>query len=67
MNFIESLGNPFKEIGVDLNGRASIEWGVFGVPETFIVYDEKIIYKHIGPIHLSELEDKIIPMIKDLN
>lgn len=67
LNFIESLGNPFKEIGVDLNGRASIEWGVFGVPETFIVYDEKIIYKHIGPIHLSELEDKIIPMIKDLN
>lgn len=67
LNFIETLGNPFKEIGIDADGRTSIEWGVFGVPETFIVYEEKIIYKHIGPIHLSELEEKIIPIIKDLN
>ena len=66
-NFIDTLGNPFKEIGFDSDGRTSIEWGVFGVPETFIVHRGKIIYKHIGPIHISELEDTIIPIIKDLN
>ena len=66
-NFINTLGNPFREIGFDSDGRTSIEWGVFGVPETFIVHRGKIIYKHIGPIHISELEDTIIPIIKDLN
>ena len=66
-NFIKTLGNPFREIGFDSDGRTSIEWGVFGVPETFIVHRGKIIYKHIGPIHISELEDTIIPIIKDLN
>ena len=66
-NFINTLGNPFTEIGFDSDGRTSIEWGVFGVPETFIVHKGKIIYKHIGPIHISELEDTIIPIIKDLN
>jgi len=67
INFIDTLGNPFKEIGIDKDGRTAINWGVFGVPETFIIHRGKIIYKHIGPIHLSELEDIIIPIMKDLN
>lgn len=49
--FLGRYGNPFKAVGVDANGRASIEWGVYGVPETFVVgRDGTIAYKLIGPI-----------------
>lgn len=49
--FLGRYGNPFSAVGVDANGRASIEWGVYGVPETFIVgRDGRIAYKLIGPI-----------------
>jgi cytochrome c biogenesis protein CcmG, thiol:disulfide interchange protein DsbE len=49
--FLGALGNPFSAVGVDPNGRASIDWGVYGVPETFIVgSDGTIRYKQIGPL-----------------
>ena len=49
--FLGRYGNPFVEVGVDANGRASIEWGVYGVPETFVIgRDGAIAYKLIGPI-----------------
>jgi len=49
--FLGQYGNPFGMVGVDGNGRAAIEWGVYGVPETFIVgRDGKIAYKLVGPI-----------------
>jgi cytochrome c biogenesis protein CcmG, thiol:disulfide interchange protein DsbE len=49
--FLGRYGNPFASVGVDGNGRAAIEWGVYGVPETFIVgRDGKIAYKLVGPI-----------------
>ena len=49
--FLGRYGNPFSVVGVDGNGRASIEWGVYGVPETFIVgRDGTIVYKLVGPI-----------------
>ncbi len=49
--FLGRYGNPFSIVGVDGNGRASIEWGVYGVPETFIVgRDGTIIYKLVGPV-----------------
>ncbi|MEW6766847.1 MAG: DsbE family thiol:disulfide interchange protein [Pseudomonadota bacterium] len=49
--FLGRYGNPFAAVGIDPNGRASIEWGVYGVPETFIVgRDGNIAYKLIGPI-----------------
>ena len=49
--FLGRYGNPFSAVGVDANGRASIEWGVYGVPETFVVgRDGRISYKLIGPI-----------------
>ena len=52
-------------MGVDANGRAAIEWGVTGMPETFIVNGKgEIVYKHIGPISAETLESKIIPMIR---
>ena len=49
--FLGSKGNPYAAVGVDANGRASIDWGVYGVPETFIVRgDGRIVHKLIGPL-----------------
>ena len=49
--FLGALGNPYSAIGVDPNGRAAIDWGVYGVPETFVVGpDGRIRHKHIGPL-----------------
>ena len=49
--FLGRYGNPFGIVGVDSNGRASIEWGVYGVPETFVVGREgTIVYKLVGPV-----------------
>ena len=53
--FLGRYGNPFTANGVDTSGRAAIEWGVYGVPETFIVgRDGRISYKLIGPISPGE-------------
>jgi cytochrome c biogenesis protein CcmG/thiol:disulfide interchange protein DsbE len=49
--FLGRYGNPFSAVGSDSNGRASIEWGVYGVPETFVVgRDGNIAYKLVGPV-----------------
>jgi cytochrome c biogenesis protein CcmG/thiol:disulfide interchange protein DsbE len=49
--FLGALGNPFAAVGVDANGRAAIDWGVYGVPETFVIApDGTIAYKHVGPL-----------------
>ncbi|TAK46810.1 MAG: DsbE family thiol:disulfide interchange protein [Xanthobacteraceae bacterium] len=55
--FLGRYGNPFAAVGVDANGRASIEWGVYGVPETFIVgRDGRIAFKLVGPITPDNLQ-----------
>ncbi len=54
--FLGSKGNPYAAVGVDPNGRASIEWGVYGVPETFIVRgDGSIAFKLVGPLTEANL------------
>jgi cytochrome c biogenesis protein CcmG/thiol:disulfide interchange protein DsbE len=63
--FLHRYGNPYVANGVDGNGRASIEWGVYGVPETFIVgRDRRIAYKLIGPITPDNLEKALKPAIE---
>lgn len=63
--FIGRYGNPFAVVGVDANGRAAIEWGVYGVPETFIVgRDGKIAYKLVGPITRENFETQVKPAIE---
>ena len=62
--FLGRLGNPYAAVGADVNGRASIEWGVYGVPETFLVKgDGTIAYKHIGPLTAEAIEAKLKPAI----
>ena len=63
--FLGRYGNPFVANGVDANGRAAIEWGVYGVPETFVVgRDGRIAYKLIGPITPENLERALKPVIE---
>ena len=63
--FLGRYGNPFVAAGVDGNGRASMEWGVYGVPETFLVgRDGKIAYKLVGPITPANLDAVLKPAIE---
>ena len=62
--FLTRYGNPFIANGADGNGRAAIEWGVYGVPETFVVgRDGRIAYKLIGPITPENLQSVLKPAI----
>jgi len=63
--FLGRYGDPFAAAGADISGRAAIEWGVYGVPETFIVgRDGRIAYKLVGPITPENLETTIKPEIE---
>ena len=63
--FLAALGNPYDAVGADSNGRASIDWGVYGVPETFVVNAEGIIvFKHVGPISPETLRNELLPAIE---
>ena len=63
--FLGRYGNPFVAAGADRNGRASIEWGVYGVPETFLVgRDGRVAYKLIGPITPQNLQTELKPEIE---
>ena len=62
-NFLKELGNPYKEIFIDLDGTIAIEWGAYGVPESFLIYNNEIIKKYIGPLN-QELIDEVNLLIK---
>jgi len=55
LSFLQDLGNPYDTIVSDEDGTASIEWGAYGVPESFLVYQNKIIKRFIGPISKEDL------------
>lgn len=63
--FLGDLGNPFQAIGVDETGRTAIDWGVYGVPETFVIgKDGKIAYKHVGPLTGESSQTVLMPEIE---
>jgi len=62
-NFLQDLGNPYKEVFIDLDGTIAIEWGAYGVPESFLIHNNKIIKKYIGPLN-EKLIDEIKILIK---
>jgi cytochrome c biogenesis protein CcmG/thiol:disulfide interchange protein DsbE len=63
--FLGRHGNPFTAVGADANGRASIEWGVYGVPETFVVDARgRIAFKLVGPITPENLEKTLKPALE---
>jgi cytochrome c biogenesis protein CcmG/thiol:disulfide interchange protein DsbE len=63
--FLGELGNPFKAIGVDPKGAAAIDWGVYGIPESFLVgADGTILYKHVGPFNDASVRGELLPAIE---
>lgn len=65
--FLASLGNPYDRVGLDESGRTAIDWGVYGVPETYVVDRDGIIrWKYTGPLTPELLDGKILPLIESL-
>jgi cytochrome c biogenesis protein CcmG, thiol:disulfide interchange protein DsbE len=65
--FLGAFGNPFATVGADLSGRTAIDWGVYGVPETFIVGPDGIVrYKHVGPLTQDSIRSELLPVIAAL-
>ena len=63
--FLGRYGNPFVAVGTDDNGRSAIEWGVYGMPETFVANGKgEIVFKHVGPVSPESLMTKLIPAIE---
>ncbi len=65
--WLAQLGDPYQVSVVDRDGRVGIDWGVYGVPETFVIDKTGTIrYKQIGPVTADALEKKILPLIREL-
>lgn len=66
-SWLFELDNPYSKIIVDYDGRTGIDYGVYGVPETFLIDKQGYIrYKHIGPVTQESLNNKLLPLIKTL-
>ncbi|MGE4659701.1 MAG: DsbE family thiol:disulfide interchange protein [Arenicellales bacterium] len=65
--WLREFGNPYDIIAVDRQGEAGIDWGVYGVPETFVIDRSGVIrYKHIGPLDAKVLNETIVPLVRQL-
>jgi len=65
--WLDDMGDPYTRIGADISGRVAIDWGVYGVPETFVIdRDGRIAYKQIGAVTPEILRDKIMPLVVKL-
>lgn len=66
-NWLEQRGNPYAENAFDEDGRVGIDWGVYGVPETFVIDEKGIVrYKHTGPLNWQSVQQDLLPVIKQL-
>ena len=62
--FLGRYGNPYAKVGADASGRVAIDFGVYGVPETYVVTgDGKIAYRHVGPLTEKAINEKILPLL----
>lgn len=67
IRWLQQFGDPYLASISDLEGKVGIDYGVYGVPETFLIDQQGVIrYKHIGPISYEAMNDKILPMIREL-
>ncbi len=65
--WLDELGDPYARIGIDQNGRIGIDWGFYGVPETYLVdAGGRIRYKYVGPMNQELLDQTILPLIEKL-
>ncbi|MCW2244521.1 cytochrome c biogenesis protein CcmG/thiol:disulfide interchange protein DsbE [Azospirillum fermentarium] len=67
LTWLARNGNPYATIGADTDGRVSIDWGVYGVPESFLIDRQgRIRFKHAGPLTPEIVEQQILPLVKEL-
>lgn len=65
LSFLNELGNSYEAVGVDPTGRSFIDWGAYGVPETFVVdANGKIVFKHVGPLSPESIQKDLMPVIE---
>lgn len=65
--WLDKRGDPYTRTGADISGRVGIEWGIYGVPETFIIGpDGRIAYKHVGPLTPDTIQNTILPLVQRL-
>jgi cytochrome c biogenesis protein CcmG/thiol:disulfide interchange protein DsbE len=65
--FLAELGDPYRRIGVDASGRTAIDWGVYGVPETFVIdANGHIRHRHVGPLTDKVVAETIRPLLRSL-
>lgn len=63
--FLQAMGDPYDKVGVDRTGRVSIDFGVYGVPETYVISgDGRILMKHVGPLTPATMEAKVLPLLQ---
>jgi cytochrome c biogenesis protein CcmG/thiol:disulfide interchange protein DsbE len=63
--FLGRYGNPFARVGADRSGRVAIDWGVYGVPETYVITgDGRIAYRHVGPLTEDAIKQKLLPLVQ---
>ncbi|MBK8161742.1 MAG: DsbE family thiol:disulfide interchange protein [Gammaproteobacteria bacterium] len=67
VTWLRQLGNPYLESAFDADGRVGLDYGVYGVPETYVIDARGVIrYKQIGPINVDALQNRILPLIREL-
>jgi cytochrome c biogenesis protein CcmG/thiol:disulfide interchange protein DsbE len=67
LTWLARNGNPYAAIGADQDGRVSIDWGVYGVPESYLIDRQgRIRFKHVGPLTPQVVEEQLLPMVKHL-
>ena len=67
-SWLNALGDPYQASLMDISGDAGIDWGVYGVPETFVIDKKGIVrFKQVGPVTNSIIDEKILPLVKELN
>lgn len=65
--WLAELGDPYRLIGADRSGRVGIDWGVYGVPETYVIdRDGRIAYRHVGPLQPQDLDRTVRPLLERL-
>ena len=67
LEWLDSLGNPYTAVAYDPDGTVSIDWGVYGAPETFLIDPNGIVvYKHIAPLTMNDWRDEFLPRIREM-
>lgn len=67
LDWLKRYNNPYKVVVQDPSGKAGIDWGVYGVPETFVIDAEGVIrHKFTGPVTMAKVRDELLPLLKEL-